>query len=72
MTSEYPRSKASELQGAKNELEYWRAKMFSLRSATVRLMEDDKVAAKQVMTWQARVEMLEAQVKARRGEEKAL
>lgn len=63
MTSEYPRSKASELQGAKNELEYWRAKMFSLRSATVRLIEDDKIAAKQVKTWDARVAKLDAQVK---------
>lgn len=60
----YPRSKASELQGAKNELEYWRAKMFSLRSATVRLIEDDKVAAKQVKVWGARVEKLEGKEKA--------
>lgn len=69
MISDYPRSKASEPQGAKNELEYWRAKMLGLRSAINCPIEDDKIAAEQVMTWQARVEKLEGTAKEKGKEE---
>lgn len=55
----FPRSKASELQEARNHLEYWRWKSEALASAGARIEADLKLCQKEEKAYTAKVEKLE-------------
>ena len=54
----YPRSKADELQEARNHLEYFNRKIEALASAQAQIKADLAICQKEASSWAARIEKL--------------
>jgi hypothetical protein len=55
----FPRSKADELQEARNHLEYFKRQGKALEGAIKQMTVDVAICTKEVMTWEGRIEKLE-------------